>query len=142
MSFLVGATKPQDDLRRKAAGLIRSRLETLPVAQAAIDLAVSRQAIYDIKNDKYCPSLALVQRACEVWKLKFDFRGILIESESFAKKKSEADRAPGAQLNLELVEAIRHIDQSNFEVVRAKPMGRAVEITLRLTIPAGKAIGQ
>ncbi|MDQ1469350.1 MAG: hypothetical protein QOJ99_830 [Bryobacterales bacterium] len=131
----MGASKPMDDLRTKAAGMIRSRLDRLTVSQAAIDLGVSRQAIYDIKKDKYCPSLSLIQRACEVWHLKFAFRGMLIEKSVFPTKTANNPPEP-TQLELNLVEVLRHIDYRHFEVIEAKPVGRSIEIKLRLTIPA------
>jgi DNA-binding XRE family transcriptional regulator len=131
------ASKPMDDLRQKAASLIVDRLMKITVAQAAKDLDVSRQAVYDIKRGKYCPSLSLVQRACEAWDLKFDFRGLLIQKGTFAP--ASRDITPTEpQMSLDLAEAIRHLDPRSFEVVQTKPMGRALEITIRLTVPAYK----
>src|SRR6266849_4025591 len=59
------------------------------VADVASDLDISRQAVYDIKKGKYCPSLSLVQKACEVWKVPFSFRGMLIDGASFKKKSDD-----------------------------------------------------
>ena len=55
-----------DELRKQAADLIMERLKTASVAEIASDLGISRQAVYDIKKGKYCPSLSLVQKACEI----------------------------------------------------------------------------
>jgi DNA-binding XRE family transcriptional regulator len=123
-----------DELRQRAARLIVAHLDKITVAQAASDLKISRQAVYDIKNGEYCPCLSLVQRACEVWGLKFEFRGILIDNT--ALKRRIDTPAPVAQGNL--FEAFVHLDNSNFEVIKAKPVGNALEITLRLTLPAHK----
>jgi DNA-binding XRE family transcriptional regulator len=131
------ASRPMDALRSKAASLIIDRLKTVNVAQAASDLGVSRQAVYDIQKGKYCPSLSLVQKACEVWGLKFDFRGVLIDKQSF-KKKKEQTPAVSTQMRLNLLEAISQLDYRSFEVIGTKPMGHTLEITLRLTIPEQK----
>lgn len=132
----MGASRPMDELRQEAAGLIRERLETLSVTEAADALGVSRQTIYDIKNDKYCPSLSLVQRACEAWEIKFEFRGVTVGKDAFRKRKTKSSAPSDEQLRFALVEAIRQVDHNSLEVIKAKPMGRSVEIVIRLTIPA------
>ncbi|HEY7337250.1 MAG TPA: helix-turn-helix domain-containing protein [Bryobacteraceae bacterium] len=126
-----------NELRKKAADLVVNRLKKATVAEVASDLGVSRQAIYDIKNGRYCPSLSLLQKACEVWKVRFAFGGILIDSASF---KTKADEPPAAVPG-NLFESIDQLDTSSFEVVQTKPMGRALEVTLRLTPPVRKASG-
>ena len=125
-----------DELRRQAADLVINRLKTSTVADVASELSISRQAVYDIKKGKYCPSLALVQKACEVWKVPFAYRGILIDSQSF-RQKPEDPHAP-TPMQGDLLEALGRLDSSSFEVIDTKPMGRALEITLRLTPPAEK----
>jgi DNA-binding XRE family transcriptional regulator len=125
-----------DELRRQAASLIVAHPDTISVAQAASDLNISRQAVYDIKKGTYCPSLSLVQRACEVWGLKFEFRGILIDNTSLRGKPHAAPATPEAQGYL--LEALGQMDSRNFEIIETKPMGSAVDITLRLTLSAHK----
>jgi len=128
-----------NELRRQAANLIIDRLKTASVAKVASELRVSRQAIYDIQKGKYCPSLSLVQRACEEWKVKFTFSGITIGSESFEAKTRDAASA----IQTDLFESLEQVDNRNFEIVQAtpKPMDRALEITLRLTLPGRKTAG-
>jgi DNA-binding XRE family transcriptional regulator len=125
-----------NELRRQAARLIVAHLDKITVAQAAADLKISRQAVYDIKKGKYCPSLSLVQRACEVWGLKFEFRGILIDNTSLKGKTETPPQRLEAQGDL--LDALGHLDSRNFEVIATKPMGSALEITLRLTLSAHK----
>lgn len=134
------ASRPMDELRRQAAALIIDRLKKTKVADVAADLKISRQAVYDIKKGRYCPSLSLVQKACEVWKVRFSFRGILIDSASF-KKSADRPSAPLATQG-DLLESLVHLDNRCFEVIDTKPMGRALEITLRLTLPAQKTAGR
>ncbi len=140
----LGASKPIKELRRKAADLIIDRIKRptsgqkrITITEAATVLEISRQAVYDILNRRYCPSLALVHRACEQWGLQFDFRGMLIEKAVFAAEhKGELPAPVNSQLPLELVEVIQKIDYRSFEVLEAKPIGREVIITIRLTVPA------
>jgi DNA-binding XRE family transcriptional regulator len=130
-----------DELRKRAAQLIINRLKAATVADVADDLKISRQAVYDIKKGKYCPSLSLVQKACEVWKLRFSFREILIDSASF-KKNTDRPSAPAA-VQEDLFTSLGQLDNHCFEVIEAKPVGRALEIMLRLTLPSQKtASGQ
>lgn len=136
------ASRPMDELRAKAADLIINRIndtkEPIKIADAAIKLGISRQALYDIMKRKYCPSLSLVQRACEVWKLEFDFRGVLIKPGVFKKKRS-ASTGGGQMVQTKMIfEALAQLDNRAFEIIDTKPMGSAFEITLRLTLPAHK----
>src|SRR5579859_2046007 len=130
------ASRPMDELRKKAADLIIDRLKTTKVADVAADLRISRQAVYDIKKGKYCPCLSLVQKACEVWKVEFRFSGVLIDSTSFGAHVDAPSQPVATQGNL--FEALGQLDNRSFEVIHTKPMGRAIEITLRLTLPAQK----
>jgi DNA-binding XRE family transcriptional regulator len=128
-----------DKLRRQAADLIIDRLKKKTVAVVASELEISRQAVYDIKKGRYCPSLSLVQKACEVWKVPFTYRGIRIDNTSFKRKAHGSTSAAPTQATF--FEAFGLLDNRNFEVIHTKPMGRALEITLRLTLPAQKTAG-
>ena len=130
------ASRPTDKIRKQASDLIIERLKKHKVADVASDLGISRQAVYDIKNGNYCPSLSLVQKACEVWKVRFSFRGLLIDSTSIEKKLD--GRRPVVEVQTDLFEALGHLDSRSFEVIQTKPVGRALEITLRLTLPERK----
>ncbi len=136
------ASRPMDELREQAADLIIDRLKTRKVADVASDLGISRQAVYDIKKGKYCPSLSLVQKACQAWKVQFAYRGILIDSTSF-RARADGPPPPVAVQGDLLLDALGQLDDRSLEVIGTKPMGRALEITLRLTLPAQKtAVGQ
>jgi len=135
----VPASRPMDELRKQAADLIIDRLKTAKVAKIASDLGISRQAVYDIKSGKYSPSLSLVQKACEIWKVTFSFRGILIDNTSF--RGNTDGPAPMVATQGDLLESLGQLDNRSLEVIHTKPMDRALEITLRLTFPARKAAG-
>jgi DNA-binding XRE family transcriptional regulator len=142
----MSASAPIKELREKAAGLLVARLKEgredkrdgrLSVFQISEALGISRQAVYDIKNGEYCPSLSLVHRMCKVWDDKFDLGGIVIDRTTPIPKKRQATPLP-AETQPGLFEALEHLDIRHFEVIATKPMGRALEITLRLTIPEQK----
>jgi DNA-binding XRE family transcriptional regulator len=130
------------ELGRKAAALIIDRIKhpksgepSLTVAEAAKQLGVSRMAVYNVLNRRSCPSLSLVSKVCQAWDVKFEHGGMSIEKGVFSPETT-APPSEDRQIPLELIEAIRQIDYRNFEVIEAKPAGREVTITLRLTIPA------
>lgn len=128
-----------DELRKQAADLIVNRLQTAKVAKIASDLGISRQAVYDIKKGKYSPSLSLVQKACEVWNVPFSFRGIVIDSTSFRANADGPSTVVATQGDL--FEFLGHLDSRSFQVIHTRPMGQALDITLRLTLPAQKVAG-
>jgi DNA-binding XRE family transcriptional regulator len=133
------ASRPINELRKQAADLIIDRLKTATVAGVASELGISRQAVYDIKKGKYCPSLALIQKACDVWKASFTYREIRIDSTSFGRRP-EAPAPPVATPG-DLFESLSQLDHRSFEVIETKPMGRALDITLRVTLPAKRIAG-
>lgn len=133
MLIQVPATRPIDELRREAAALIIARIKGTTVATAASELGVSRQALYDIQNNKYCPSLALIQRACEIWKLEFNFRGLTVGKKTLQRKARPSNQPTQTSL---VFEALELLEKQQLEVVRAKRVGKAVELVFRFTLTA------
>lgn len=126
------ATRPIDQLRKEAAALIGAHLKTTTISKAAKELRVSRQALYDIQKEIYCPSLALIQRACEVWNLEFNFRGLRI-----GKTTLRAKSKPGVPLRQpNLFDALGMLENQQLEVVKTKRTGKAFELVMRLTLSA------
>ena len=131
------ATRPAGDLRAQAAALIVEKLKHLSISQAARDLKVSRQAIYDFKDGTYCPSLAVIQRACEVWKLEFGFRGMTISKDIFKPKKlPKGQRPPDQETQYTFFDLWDQLQDQRMTVVRARHVDGAVEMTLRISIPS------
>jgi hypothetical protein len=125
-------------LRTQATALIVEKLKTISVSQAARDLKVSRQAIYGFKDGTYCPSLAVVQRACSEWELEFSFRGMRVSRDSFKPRKRvrserSAEQPPPQLTFFDLWDQLK--DQ-RMTVVRARHVDGAVEMTLRISVPA------
>lgn len=129
----MSASKPINELRKVAAGLILDHLKTTTVTQAAEELGVSRQAIYGIKRGEFCPSLALIQRACEVWGLDFNFRNLRIAKGTLSATGTKP-RRPSTQLDL--FEVLQQLKNHDAQIVQTKRMGRAIELTFRLQIEA------
>ncbi|HLG94834.1 MAG TPA: hypothetical protein VKX49_00850 [Bryobacteraceae bacterium] len=127
------ASKPADELRRAAAALIVSHLETTTVTQAATDLRVTRQTIYAIKRGQFCPSMALIQRACDAWNLEFTFRGMKIGKGTLTRKRSPAEQQP---VQMDLLDTIRTQLENQTALIETKKVGRAVELVLRFRITA------
>jgi DNA-binding XRE family transcriptional regulator len=125
-----------NELRTQAAALIINKLKEKTVAIVASDLGISRQAVYDIKKGKYSPSLSLVHKACEVWKVPFTYQGIVIDAASFKPKANRQPRPMETQGDL--FDHLAKLDTSRFEVIQAKPAGRALDITIRLSPPHRK----
>ena len=130
------ATRPPDHLRVRAATLIVEKLKTLSISQAARDLKVSRQAIYDFRDGTYCPSMAVIQRACEVWKLEFGFRGMKISKDSFKPEKSSKGKSSDQETQRTFFDLWDQLQDQRMVVVRARRVNGAVEMTLRISIPA------
>jgi hypothetical protein len=133
----VPATRPGGDLRLRAAELIIEKLKSLSISQAARDLKVSRQAVYGFRDGTYCPSLAVIQRACEVWNLEFGFRGMMISKNSFKPKRaSKTYQKPDQEVQRSFFELWEQLRDQRMTVVRARHVDGAVEMTLRISIPA------
>jgi DNA-binding XRE family transcriptional regulator len=127
------ATRPIDQLRREAAALIVAQIKKTTVAKAASKLRVSRQALYDIMDGKYCPSMALIQRACQAWKLEFKFRGLNVGEVTLHRKRSQSNLP--VQTNL-VFEALELLEKQPLAVVKAQRVGKAVELVFRFTLTA------
>jgi DNA-binding XRE family transcriptional regulator len=128
------ATRPAGELRKQGAKVILQKLEKLTVAEAADALGVSRQAIYGFKSGEYCPSLAIVQKACAVWGLEFKIQGMIINRQSFPRQSRSSRKKSIEQFSL--FDLWEQFERRRMTVVRAEKLDGAVEMTLRISIPA------
>ena|ERR1035438_8033469 len=126
------ASRPIDDLREYAAKLIIDRAKELSFGKAAKDLGISRQALYDIERGAYCPSLAVIQRACEIWNLSFRYRGLTVTKSTIQPRRKALPKTT----QLDLFKALTELRKHHFEVVEAKRNRGSLELTLRLKITA------
>jgi hypothetical protein len=133
----VPATKPSVELRKQAAALIVEKLKSISVSQAARDLKVSRQAIYGFRDGTYCPSLAVIERACSEWKVEFGFRGMQVSRNSFEpKRRGRNEQSTEQPAQLTFFDLWDRLKDQRMTVVRARHVDGAVEMTLRISIPA------
>jgi transcriptional regulator with XRE-family HTH domain len=128
------ATRPVGELREQAAKVILQKLENLTISEAARALRVSRQAIYGFKSGEYCPSLAVIQRACDAWDLEFKLKGMTVNKKTFRPRSRRAEKKSDEQITMfDLWEQLEH---RRMTVVRAEKVDGGVEMTLRISIPA------
>jgi DNA-binding XRE family transcriptional regulator len=114
--------------------VISQKLQELTVTQAANDLGISRQAVYGFKSGEYCPSLSVIQKACDVWGLEFSIQGMTINKRAFAQHTNKSRKKFVGQITMfDLWEQLEH---RRMTVVRAERVDGAVEMTLRISIPA------
>ncbi|HVZ82272.1 MAG TPA: helix-turn-helix transcriptional regulator [Terracidiphilus sp.] len=128
------ATRPAGELRECAAKLILQKLETLSIAEAACALGVSRQAIYGFKSGEYCPSLAVIQKACCAWNLEFTIKGMIVNKRSFTQRSSPSRKKTDQQITM--FDLWEQLERRKMTVIRAEKVNGAVEMTLRISIPA------
>jgi DNA-binding XRE family transcriptional regulator len=135
LTIKMPATKPIERLRKEAAAVITEQVDKIGISKAASELKVSRQALYDIKNGKYCPSLALIQRACATWDLRFRFRGLQVDKTTLLGTRQAVKVSPNAQGNFAF-EALESLEAHRLEGVKTKRVGKAIELVFRFTMPA------
>jgi DNA-binding XRE family transcriptional regulator len=111
----------------------------MTVTQASRDLGISREAIYSFKKGRYCPSLAVIERACKVWGLEFKIAGLTGEelrvgTESFVQHSISVASIPPRQMTMEHL--WKQLENRPLTVVHAEKKDGALEMTLRIPMSA------
>jgi DNA-binding XRE family transcriptional regulator len=135
----MAATRPVGELRETAKTLILERLQKLTVTEASRDLGISRQAIYAFKKGQYCPSLALVERACKIWGLDYKISGLLPGQRLTVNEKSFVHHSISAVSNPEqmtMEHLWKQLENRPLTVIHAEKKDGALEMTLRIPISA------
>jgi hypothetical protein len=134
----MSATRPVGELREIAKKAILDKLGTMSVTQASRDLAVSRQAIYGFRKGDYCPSLALIERACKTWGMEFNIdQGavkLTVNKDSFTDHPIKLVSSQAQQLSLDHL--WKQLENRPMTVVRAAKTKGTLEMILRISIPA------
>jgi DNA-binding XRE family transcriptional regulator len=135
----MGSTRPIGELRENAKRLILDKLSKISVTQASRDLGISRQAIYDFKKGRYCPSLSIVERACKTWGLEYRIKGLTqedlpVNTGSFVKHSISVVTPPPEQITMEHL--WKQLENRSLTVVHTERKDGALEMTLRISIPA------
>jgi len=121
-------TKPLDELKAQAVALISEQVSQSSVTKVASDLDVSRQAVYGFIKGEYCPSLAVIQRACEAWNKEFHVRGLAVNQHTLPGKAKPT--VLPHQMNL--FDALK---QGRFKV-KTRRSGNSMELVLRFKLSA------
>jgi transcriptional regulator with XRE-family HTH domain len=107
--------------------------------RAAKELRVSRQMFYEYLKGKSLPKREVLQRACDAWGLKINYRDLIVSSESFPSPSVKSDAPLATQLDLNLQEAIKQFGMSNEDLavrILRKDNGR---IELQVDLRFGSA---
>ena len=105
--------------------------------RAAKELGVSRQMLHLYLKGKSLPKREVLQRACEAWELKINYRDLIVSSGSFPSPSVKTETSEPKQLELDLQEAIDQLGNENLAVrILRKDNGR---IELQVDVRFGSA---
>jgi transcriptional regulator with XRE-family HTH domain len=130
---------PEDPLCSVVAESFRKVLASRRISKtrAAKDLRVSRQMLHQYLKAKSLPKREVLQRACDAWGLKINYRDLIVSSESFPSPSVESEAPVPKQLDLDLQEAIEQLGNDDLAVrILRKDNGR---IELRVDVRFGSA---
>jgi transcriptional regulator with XRE-family HTH domain len=123
-----------DPFRAEIAGRFDEAIRNhrISKAQAARDLRVSRQMLYQYLAGKSLPKHDVLRRACEVWKLQLNYKEFIVTATSFPQPERQRPMTQPKQLDLlAAVEALRNEDL-DLKILR-KTNGR-IELKLELRL--------
>ena|ERR1700687_6241244 len=121
-----------DPLRCEIARRFKESIATLRISktQAAKDLHVSRQMLYQYLEGKSLPKHAVLQRACSEWKLELKYNTLIVNAASFPQPIPKG--APWRQLDLNLQAAIEQLENQNVAVRILRKVNGRVELQVDL----------
>ena len=102
-------------------------------AQAAEEIGVSRQALYQYLNSRATPKGDVLRRACVKWGITLDYRGMRLSEDQFKKSVPKQDQD---EMQLSLLDALNVLRDRNLtvRVERKGPTAQGEAPTLELTI--------
>lgn len=81
--------------------------------------------------------MAVIQRACEAWNLEFTVHGMKVSASSFKSGGPETGpREQRVPFQPTLFDLWSELENRRMTVIRAERVNGAVEMTLRISIPA------
>ena len=102
-------------------------------AQAARDLHVSRQMLYQYLAGESLPKNAILQRACEAWNLKLNYHDFIVSTHSFPRPSSGRVEEPAEiQLDLDIQQAIDRLRDQDLGVKILRKANGRVELQIEL----------
>jgi transcriptional regulator with XRE-family HTH domain len=126
---------PEDPLCTVIAKSFRTVLASRRISktQAAKELRVSRQMFHQYLKAKSLPKRDVLQRACDAWGLRINYRGLIVDRESFPAGAPESGGSSPSQLKLDLQEAIARLENQDLGIrILRKGNGR-VELQIDLS---------
>jgi predicted transcriptional regulator len=124
----MSATRPIDELKAKATALISERVSRTSIAKVASDLGITRQAVHGFLRRDYCPSLAVIQRACSEWGVDFNVRGLTINQHTLRVERKPTH----SPQQMDLYESLK----SKRIEVKTRRAGNAMELVLWFKLSA------
>jgi transcriptional regulator with XRE-family HTH domain len=127
----------RDPFRNEIAGKFKDAIAALRIskAQAARDLGISRQMLYEYLSGKSLPKHTVLERACTFWHLELNYKDFLVTSTAFSKASAVPRATTPIQLDLlTAVEALRDEDL-DIKILR-KGSGR-IELRVGLRFGTG-----
>lgn len=105
--------------------------------KAAKELRVSRQMLYEYLKAKSLPKREVLQRACDAWGLRLNYKELIVSKESYAVPNVKSNAPVARQLKLDLREAIEQLGNEDLAVrILRKDNGR---IELQVDLKFGSA---
>ena len=103
--------------------------------RAAKDLRVSRQMLHQYLKGKSLPKREVLQRACDLWGLKINYRDLIVSAGSFPPVREETG-VPPKQLDLDLREAIEHLGNQDLAIRILRKDNSRIELQVDLRFGA------
>ena len=99
-------------------------------SKAAEDLGVSRQSLYQYLRGEAVPGSDVLRRACEIWGITLDYKGLSVNVSSFLKPLRGTRQEP-RQLPL-LLEAITALSDRDLDVKIARREQNVIELQVKI----------
>jgi DNA-binding phage protein len=103
-------------------------------AQAARDLGISRQMLYEYLSATSMPRHQVLERACTSWNLQLNYKDFLVTAQSFKKPSQPiSGRVP---VQLDLLAAVRALRDQDLDVHILRKDATRVELCIELRLGA------
>jgi transcriptional regulator with XRE-family HTH domain len=104
----------------------------ITLLQAARDLGVSRQALHAYLRGGATPRGEVLRRACKLWGLTLNYKGLAFGSGSFGSRRRAHTRA--VQLELPLRDALENLGTDDLDVKLLRADAGSIELQVRIKL--------
>jgi transcriptional regulator with XRE-family HTH domain len=118
--------------RRQVADKFSAAISSrgLTKAEAAKILGVSRETLYQYLNARSTPGSDVLQRACEVWGITLNYRGLEFDSAAFGQSAKKSDI--GGDRQLDLFAALNLVNDNSVDVTVIRKTKKSIELKVSL----------